>query len=312
MTYEKQYNIKKEQTMYLKKGQQTWINMRISTLVILLLFGCAAKKPFWGNAETGLILSYQIKPNHVWKYKTSVKENQRLSMSGQSLETEMDIVLHYSVKGTAIDQQKNFITQVTIDTMGWTTVGMQGKQNMDVASLVGKSFGLTFSPLGKTLIFFGTDSLPKINLGMMGGIRSIESLFQSPFPILSQTPLKIGDTWTTQDEIKTPSNAMEITIATKSTHTLEGLETLNGMECAKIATHTSGTLDGTGEQMGAKMVLEGDIKNSSVWYFAYKRGVYVQASSEALMEGTIAITGPTDMVIPLTQETKAQITLIQP
>jgi len=84
------------------------------------------------------------------------------------------------------------------------------------------------------------------------------------------------------------------------------------MECLKITSKSKGTVDGTGERMGMGMNIEGDTDATITWYFAYKLGTFVKAESESFMESTIAISGPTNMTMPMTQETKSEVKLILP
>lgn len=281
-------------------------------LIFALLIGCAAKKPLWGNAKTGFILEYSMTPDQMWVYETTTQQNQTMEMMGQSMETETNIINNYTIKGAGLDDQKNILSQVTINKMSMSSKGgMQGDNNFDMSPFIGKSFGLTFSPKGEELEFPGADSL-EINLGQMGGgKRSVKNFFRNPLPDLPENPLKIGGTWTSKRERTEPQSGIEVTTITESTHTLEGFETINNTECLRIKTGTKGTLDGSGEQMGADMTFEGDIESTSTWYVAYKKGFFVQSTTDYLLEGTIAVAGTTNMTIPITQESKTEIQLVR-
>ena len=282
----------------------------MSALLFCLLVGCAAKKPFWGDPKTGLILVYRLEPGQTLRYHTSSTQNATQEMMGQSMNIQTNSTSDYTVTGNGRDAQKNILTTVTIDTIGIVTTDPQGERTVDLTPIIGKSFGLTLSSLGKEMVFSGTDSL-QVEFGPMGGgTRNAQSFFRNPFPDLPENPVTIGSTWTTRDEQVEPQSGMEITITTQTTNILDGFETIDGTECLRIKSQATGTLDGTGEQMGMSMTLEGDLEASSTWYLTYKKGVFVKATSNSFMEGTVMVSGQTNMTIPITQESKAEVRLV--
>ena len=104
---------------------------------------------------------------------------------------------------------------------------------------------------------------------------------------------------------------LDIVVDTETTNTVDGLETVDGMECLKIAGKITFTLEGSGQQMGADVLFEGDGDGTATWYFAYKKGVFVKSNNEMLMEGTATVSGGQNMTIPITQETKVEVKLVK-
>ena len=260
----------------------------IPALLFSLLIGCAAKKPFWGDAETGFILRYRLKPNQTWTFHVTTKHKRTMEMMGQSMDTESKSTSQYTVKGIGQDDQKNLLTEITIDTMSLILHSPRGEQTHDLSPLVGKPFGLTLSLLGEEIEFSNTDFL-YIDGMPGGGRRNIETFFRNPFPDLPPNPVKIGDTWTIQDEDTVPQSGLEIAVNTEGINTLEGFEIVDGIECLKVQSHIVATLDGAGQQMGAEVAFEGDLEGTTTWYFAYKKGVYVKLTSDTFMEGTAVV-----------------------
>ena len=279
----------------------------ILILILSLLIGCASKKSLWGNPETGFVLQYRMAQGESWTFHSATTEMTSMEMMGQSMETETTIPLIYSIKGKGVDDQKNLLTEVTIDSMSWTTSSMQGDQEVDTKPVIGKSFGLTLSPIGKELEFKGTDEIPEIDLGQMGGKRKVKSLFRSALPDLPQDPVKIGDTWQSTEKLTEPQNNMDVTSNTETINTLEGYETIGNTECLKIKSKVTGTLDGSGNMMGNDMTFEGDIEGTSTWYFDYKKGSLIRIISDGIMEGTVAVSGQTNMTIPIVVESKVEL-----
>lgn len=292
-------------------------NLRVSltclvlTLIVCLLIGCA-KKPFWGDEKTGFILNYRLAPNETWNYQSSSHQTMNMEQMGQTIETETNGMNDYTVKGSGLDTKKNLTATIVIDSMSLVTKGMGRENKPDLGPLIGKGFGLTFTAKGKELELPGADSLT-VDFGMMGGGKqSAQTFFRSILPDLPGNPVKIGESWTEKDTTKVKQGGMDINIKMESTHTLEAMETVSGLECLKITTESKGTLDGEGQQMGADLKFEGDLESKGTWHFAYKKGMFVKSNSESVMEGTIVVSGPANMSMPITQDTKSEVKLVLP
>ncbi|UCF78424.1 MAG: hypothetical protein JSW03_10060, partial [Candidatus Eiseniibacteriota bacterium] len=103
----------------------------------------------------------------------------------------------------------------------------------------------------------------------------------------------------------------DIQLAFESTNTLEGFETVNGLQCAKVAAVVTGTLEGTGKEGEADLTFEGKVDGSDTWYFAFNEGSYVKLLSEAAVEGKVLVAGPQEMTIPTNNSIKIEINLLQ-
>ncbi|MCU0646105.1 MAG: DUF6263 family protein, partial [bacterium] len=233
-----------------------------------------------------------------------------MEQMGQSIAIKTNSLAIYTITGTGINQQKNLQADVMLDTMSIVMSSPMGENKPDLSSVLGKNFGMTFTSKGKELDYTRTEAL-EIDFGMMaGGKQNLSSNFRNLFPDLPQQPIKIGETWTSKDTLTIPQSGMEINLKTETTNKLEGLEVVAGMECLKITSKSKGTVDGKGERMGMNMGIEGDTDATTTWYFAYKLGIFVKAESESFMESTIAISGPQNMTMPMSQETKSEVKLI--
>ena len=272
----------------------------LGTIVLVsLLFGCAAHKPLWGGPETGYILTYRIAPNTAHRYSMLIQQVSTMEMMGQSMEITSDNLFRLTFGGRGTNAEKNLLLTVTIDSAAMSFKGMGQERTSDLSSLKGKSFGLILSPLGKEVGLEGADSI-MVDFGPMpGGKQSIKTLYRSQFPTLPDHPVKIGESWTSDDVESRPQSGMEMTIKTQNTNVLEGFETVMGEECVKVTSKAKGTMEGTGEQMGAQIALEADMEVKGTWYFAYKKGFFVKSASETFFEGTVAVTSPTNMTIPV-------------
>ncbi|MCI0471865.1 MAG: hypothetical protein L0Y73_09415 [Candidatus Aminicenantes bacterium] len=216
--------------------------------------------------------------NEVFKYRISSDESQTVEVMGQTIPSKSIGPSTFSVKTKGL-KDNNLLLGVTINDIKLdVSSGMMGNMATDMRAISGKSFEMTLSLLGKELGFSGTEGLEYILGG--GEKQNIDSWFKTIFPDLSDKPVKIGDNWTSGTEFTEESGGVKVHVVASSINTLQGLETMNGLECVKIEAKTTGTLDGSGQQMGADITFKGDITGSSTWYFAYKIGAFVKMTAK--------------------------------
>ncbi len=271
-----------------------------ASLLALLVIGCA-KKPIWGDPEKGLILTYRMPEAGGLTYRLTNKFSQTLDVMGQSMKITGEERQQFTLtsKGGKTD---NLMLTVTMDSMSVGVNAPQGDMNADVSGVIGRSFEMVVSPLGRELEIIGAD---EINYSMgPEGERSIEPSFHAILPDLPSKPVTIGDSWTATDSILEKSDEGEMLIVLNYKHTLTGYETMHGMECAKITNTFTGTLSGTGVEQGMELSSEGAIEGTETWYFAYKKGYFVESTAEGSAEGTIKGVNNPAINIPMTREYK--------
>jgi len=291
-----------------KKAFKTWPVFLPAILAICILVCCAARRPYWGDLQTGLILQYRMEENQVLKYQLTIKQTQDIEVMGQQMKTETKGEIAFTAKSKGV-KENNQQLGITIDSMSININSPQGEISPDMSSVEGKSFDMIMSMLGKELDLSGAESI-QYDLGSVGK-RDIASNFQAVFPDLADKPVKIGDTWTSKDNITEKIGRGEIKISLESFNTLEGFETVDGLECAKITAKITGTLEGGGNQGGADLAFKGDIEGTETWHFAYKDGFFVKQITDVFTKGNVSISGPQEMSIPLAQNMKIETKLIK-
>ncbi len=288
---------------------KTWLGFISVFLVFCFLAGCAAKiGDLWGDPTTGLILQYRMPDDQILKYQASGEVNQNLEVMGQSVDVEINSASVFSVKSKG-PKKDNHQLGITIDSMSTDIISMEGELSADMSAVIGKSFDMTLSPLGKELELSGAESI-KYDLGPEGK-RSVKSLFQAIFPDLADRPVKIGDTWTSTDTITEKSENNESIVHLESVNTLKGFETVDGMECVKITAEITGKTEGKTVQQGMDLISEGEMKGTATWYFAYKEGIFVKMITKGSAESTITVSGPQNMSIPMMLEVKEEVKLVK-
>ncbi|MCX6567547.1 MAG: hypothetical protein NT147_00655 [Candidatus Aminicenantes bacterium] len=252
-----------------------------------------------------VVLEYKMPTGRALTYQTKSEEAQVMEVQGQSMDSQTTNTGTFTFKAKGL-KDKNFLLGVTIDDIVLTMVSSaQGDASPNMGVVKGKSFDMVLSPLGSEVDVSGAEA---ITYELAGDSRNLSSGFKMFFPDMPGKPVKVGDTWPSSAGTEDKSSSMNIRIDFQYVNTLEGFETVEGMECARISSEVTGTITGTGNQGGADLTFSGTSKGKDVWYFAVKEGIFVKAISESKTEMSIDVSAM-GMTIPMTQTTKAEVML---
>jgi len=256
-------------------------------------------------APASVVLEYKMPTGRVLTYQDKSEGSEVTEVMGQSMDTQTTNTSTVTFKAKGL-KDKNFLVAVTVDDMAATVASSaQGDMSPDMSSVKGKSFDMVFSPLGSEIDVAGAEA---ITYEFATGTRNLAAGFKMFFPDLPGKPVKIGDTWNSSDGVEEKMGEVTLRIDVKSVHTLEGFETVDGMECARISTQVSGTVTGAGSQQGMDLNLTGTTKGKNVWYFAVKDGIYVKSASDSTTEMSIEVPAA-GMTIPSTSTSKTELKL---
>jgi len=256
-------------------------------------------------APASVVLEYKMPAGRALTYQLRSEDTRVMDIQGQSMDTQTTGTSTFTFKAKGL-KDKNFLLGVTIDDIAMTvTSSAQGDQSPDMSGVKGKSFDMVLSPLGSEVDVSGAEA---VTFDVAGETLNISSGFKIFFPDLPGKPVKVGDTWPSSGGTEEKSNSMDIRIDLQNVNTLEGFETVDGMECARISSQVTGTITGTGNQGGADLTFSGTSKGKDVWYFAVKEGIYVKMTSESTtqMSVDVPVAGQT---IPVTQTSKSEAKL---
>jgi len=252
-----------------------------------------------------VVLEYKMPAGRSLTYQMKSEEAQVMEIQGQSMNTQTSNTGTFTFKAKGL-KDKNFLLGVTIDDIAATMASdAQGDMSPDMSGVKGKSFDMVLSPLGSEVDVSGAEA---ITYTMATETRNLSSGFKMFFPDLPGKPVKIGDTWPSSAGNEEKTGSMSIRMDYQNVNTLEGFETVEGMECARISSQVTGTITGTGNQMGADLTFSGTSTGKDVWYFAVKEGIFVKAISESTTAMSIDVPAA-GMTIPMTQTTKAEVKL---
>ena len=291
--------------MLRKKALQT---LCVVIILAVAIIGCAAKKEIKVEPGPGLNLMYRMSEAQVLKYQMTNESVQDLEIMGQAILIETNKAYDFSIKSKGM-KEGNHQLEFTIDSAAIQISSPQGITSADMSAVLEKSFDMTLSPLGEELDLAGAKAL-QYEMGV-GGKQSIAPDFQTIFPDLPGKPVEIGDTWAGKDTLDIAEGDSRVQIDMDIVSTLDGFETIDGLECVRVVSQVTGAIEGQGKQEGLDLVTKGDFKGSDTWYFAQKDGILVKLVSNSTAEATVTGTGPQNITIPLTQEISTEITLVK-
>lgn len=279
----------------------------VAITAMVALVGCGGRKTMVKTDE-GVMLRYAAHDGKPLKYEKTETSTQSMKMMGQAIDTETSKNITFTVEPKSLDENTHSLT-VTIESMEAGLKTPQGEFTADTEAAIGESFDMTLSVRGIEGGLSAADGI-EYSLGM-AGMRSVRPDFEASFPDLPEGRVKIWDTWTSSDTINVGDSGMDVVIVSDNLNVLEGYETINGRECAKITVEVDGTVTGSGMQGGANLEFEGDMTGTELWYFDYAQGVFVQSSSDLSVAATVNVTGPQEMTIPVSQTMSMSTNLLE-
>lgn len=281
------------------------MKLKIALILVLaaatvLATAAAPKAP----AQAAAVLEYKMPAGRSLTYQAKSEEAQIIEVMGQSMDTTSTTVSNITFK-TKGKKEKDILLGVTVDDMSMSVTGSQGDMSPNLSSVKGKSFDMVLSTLGNEIDVSGAEA---ISFDMEGEARNLVSSFQNFFPDLPGKPVKVGDTWPATAGIEEKTTSIDIKIDLQYVHTLDGIEVIDGMECARVVSQVTGAISGSGNQGGQDMTFAGTSKGKDTWFFALKEGTLVKATSESASEISIDVPAA-GMSIPMTLTSKSEVKL---
>jgi hypothetical protein len=274
------------------------------SLIAALGLALTASGPAAAQAAKTTVLEYKMPAGRVLTYQSTSEQAQVIEVMGQSQDTTTTgtSTFTFTAKGK---KDKNYLLGVTIADLSVSVAGSQGDMSPDLSSVKGKSFDMVLSPLGSEVDVSGAEA---ITYSIATETRNLANGFKVFFPDMPGKPIKVGDTWPSGNSIVENTGSLSIHIDTQDVNTLEGFETIDGMECARISAQSTGTVSGSGNQMGQDLTFTGTTKGKTVYHFAVKEGVFVKAAADSTAEMSIDVPSA-GMTIPMTQTSKSEVKL---
>jgi hypothetical protein len=275
-------------------------------LAVSVLTGCAAKRQASGDPRAGLLLTYRMPEDRTLRYRSATEQTLTVASMGRTgIRSDRTVEFSLETEASSADEQR---LKVTVDAMNVRFDTPRGEMSREVDEVVGKSFGMVLTPQGEQPTPSDAWKL-RYSLAMTDQ-QSLDSDFHGFFPSLPSVPVEVGATWTSGDTLKDDAFGSPTLFMIESVNTLVGIETVDGMKCAKITSTISGGLeDGRSDHVQGSSVIDGKIDGTGVWYFAYKEGLLVQRSASLRASGRMT-TGVGGMPRHMARELKIDSRLL--
>jgi hypothetical protein len=270
-----------------------------SKLIIFKLFISITFGSFSGYSsglQDPVRLVFRYPENEAINYLSDTKVIMVMNLNGQMIESK--IFTNYGFKIKSLGKQgDNLKIEIKLDSLNVTIDNPQGYSKSKVNEITGKSFNMLLSPLGKVV---DINEALKIEYQIEGaGKRNISSLFDNFFPDLPATIVKPGDRWTSNDTI-TADEGTNMILQINSTY--EGIEKVNGLECAKIISTLSGTQKIIANAQGMTITTTGTITGSKVVFITISEGFIVKQILKSKMDGNMELSGAQNLSLPVVMD----------
>ncbi|HQG47147.1 MAG TPA: hypothetical protein PLG50_15930, partial [bacterium] len=180
---------------------------------------------------------------------------------------------------------------------------------MVMSALLNKRAEIVQTPLGEVLSSVMIDTIAADPMLIQMGIEPA-NLFKRLMVHFPENGLAAGGSWTDTRVDTVHQGGIAVAIVPNITYTLAGEEQHGGFPCQKIAFQGTMKLTGSGSQMGANVVIDGEGKQEGTLYFSIAKGLLVASESSADQEMTIAVTGAANMTFPQTLSTHSTLTYL--
>jgi len=295
--------------MKLKKSSGSGSKILLFVLALSVLAGVAGQNVTAGaKPQSAITLVYQFPEGRTLSYRTSSTQTQNLDIMGQAVSTESNSAIEFTLQPKGL-KEGQYQLGVTVNAFKVEAQSPQGGMTADASSVVGKSFDIILSRLGKEIDTSGASSI-QYTMGL-AGTRDLGASFQAVFPDFPERSVKIGDSWPSEDAVTQKSDAGDIRVNFSNVNTPEGIETIDGLECLRIKGTVTGKMTGNLEQQGMALLFDAKIDGTQTWYFAVKEGILVKTETKATIGGVITAGDPANITIPMTGEMWTETHLIK-
>jgi len=250
--------------------------------------------------QTDLIrLEYKYQSKNPVKYQLVSKITQIMDIQGQAMQNNIASVFGCSIK-PAGRQDSNLILEITADTLGQSVESAMGVSGGPVKEIKGKVFNIVINSTGQEI---DISEAEEVEYNVEGsGSTNLAQTFMEFFPLLPAHPVKTGDIWNISDSVRGETTAIVTNSKVNSVDKLEGIETIDGIECARISSTHTGTMEMDVNNQGMEIKMKGAVTGTGVLLFAIKEGYFIKQTVNSKVTGTLEITSPENMNFPMVME----------
>jgi len=201
------------------------------------------------------------------------------------MQVNISVNLACQVTGSG-KQGENLKLEIKIDSMANAVESPQGSMGGQINELKGKIFSMMLAPTGKVA---DLTEASKIVYNAGSGEANISQQFRNFFPGLPEGIIKAGDTWIVNDTVNSNAPNDSLFMPQKAVYKFEGIENVDGIECARITAELSGDRKMTTESGGMQIHIKGPFTGTLEILFGLKEGCLVKETVTTKMTGTMEL-----------------------
>jgi hypothetical protein len=239
------------------------------------------------------------------RYRLEALQRTAQEVMGQRTELEMTSVVLLSFAASA--EGENLAVVLGVDSIAVTgTTGLPGAGAAEVAAARGRAFRLLLTPGGGFISISlqppSADSLSPLLQQLFAGLRDL-------LPGLPEGPIQPGAAWTDTVTV-TPPGAPGVSVSVRSVreHRVVGWEDPDGGRALHLATRSTSSVAGSGEQQGQAVELEGSgVSSVDAFVSAAGRLLSQVQTDTTRINVTVVSMG---LVVPVTQNARRTLSLV--
>ena len=279
--------------------------IRISLIAFLVFLVCQI-------STAGQKLRYNFEKGKAYKYSTVVGSKTSGQSMGQEFTMTSGADFDYSISLISTNNDvmtlavkfEKFNIKLNMPMMGFndSTIVMQ--------EYVGKRVKVVITDKGKTLSVEPIDTIPPSRLQMMASLTPSD-LFKQILIELPEKELDLNGSWKKDMPDTISRGGMKMLVKPNIIFTIVGAEKKNDFNCWKIAIAGTSAIEGSGNQRGADVTIDGTVKINGTAYIAPEEGVFVLSEQSNETEMTTTATGSQTGASTMSINTTVKTTLVK-
>ena len=199
---------------------------------------------------------------------------------------------------------KKFNVKLNMPMMGFndTTIVMK--------EYIGKRVKVVITDIGKTLSAVPIDTIPPSRIQMMAGLTPSD-LFKQILIELPEKEVGLNDSWKQNKPDTIFRSGMKLVMKPNIEFKITGEEKKNNLTCWKLDFSGTSTLEGSGNQRGTDVTVDGTVKLKGTMYFAPAQGISVLVEQTSDTDLTTTVTGQQTGAQTMSIKTTAKIALVK-
>lgn len=258
-------------------------------------------------SQNAVKLEYKYPTGRSFKYVTNTKIVQDMDVNGQSMQVNIGRYMSCEIIGAG-EKDGNLNLDVRVDSLSQSVESPQGSAGGPISDVKGREFYMLISPAGKIVDLSGATSIVYSVEGT--GETDLGQEFYNYFPSLPPGDVKPGDIWATNDTVNSKSASGTMWMPATAEYTFEGVENVDGTDCARISATITGTRKMTTFSQGMEIHISGPFTGTEELLFALKDGYFIKQTVNTKMTGNIEITDQ-GMTFPVVMNVNSSRTLIK-